>query len=179
MINTDFLTEKKLHITGIEIMSCTYCCPITLRTNGDWLCFWGCSTHPAWPDETDGCTGQVPREQLSLTERSLPIFRHPSHQVLPSSKKSTEDANCWLWQPFTKNLVYKEAGWLLAECRSFQCLDQNSSHAAASNLWPKQPAGQGNESWGSEDWDDDTGPRMDGALRSLGHLPRTPFLSTC
>ena len=54
-------------------------------------------------------------------------------------KLQTSDSN----PTFHEHLIYGEACQLLAEYLSLLCLDQHSSHAAASNLWPKEPTEQG------------------------------------
>lgn len=76
----------------------------------------------------------------------------------------------------TKTLFRKK---LADSCRVLviSLLDQNGSHIAASNLWPKETSGQGDRPQGSYEEDGDVGPRMDGALGSPGN-PETPLLPT-
>lgn len=89
-------------------------------------------------------------------------------------KLQTVDSN----PTFHENLIYGEACQLLAECRSLLCLDQHRSHAAASNLWPKEPIG-----WGDSNLKvlvkemRVRGQRTAGALGSLGN-PDTTFRSS-
>ena len=63
-------------------------------------------------------------------------------QMKCPQKLQTVDSN----PTFHKNLIYGEACQLLAEYLSLLCLDQHSSHAAASNLWRTETTEQGDSS---------------------------------
>lgn len=94
-------------------------------------------------------------------------------QTKSPQKLQTVDSN----PTFHKNLIYGEACQLLAECWSLLCLDQHSSHAAASNLWPKEPKGQGDSNLKVLVKEMMVWQRMAGALGSLGN-PDTTFQSS-